>query len=99
MSMDATIHLHLVLDRLREAQILHGEMLREILRLQRLTLRPSRSPEPAAPSLSMKWSFFLKQVATSGGQWAGGIMAMAYVARGGDLMTGIKSLMELLKLL
>lgn len=98
--MDATTAL--MFDRLREAQLRQGEALREILRLQReiLTLLkkgPSSSNTPSASKEATlpHWQVLLRPALTSAGQWAGGILAMAYVARGGDAGTALQMLLKL----
>jgi hypothetical protein len=103
MSTDTIIHLHLMLDRLRETQARHGEMLfrqgemiAELIRMQRSALRRSTpSTEASASTPLNKWTLFLKPVATSAGQWAGGVLAMAYVMKGGDLLTAFQTLLKL----
>lgn len=109
MSTDATIHLHLLIDRLRETQARHSEMLyhqaqllAEVIRLQRVLLRrlaPSGSvPTSPEPTPAMKWTNLSKLFATSAGKWAGGILAMAWVYKGGDMITAMETLGSLLKL-
>jgi hypothetical protein len=55
-------------------------------------------PPPAAPSGltgSRPWLALLSQAAGSAGQWMGGILAMAYVLKGGDALTALQALVKL----
>lgn len=97
--MAETTHLYLLLDRLREAQALQGAQISEILRTQRdmRGLLRATTPKPADSSITplLKFGTYLKPIAASAGQWAGGILAMAYVAKGGDAGTALAMLLKL----
>jgi len=94
MSTDAIIALHIMLDRLREAQLRQEMLIRELLRIVRTQAKTNTAPSESL--LPQKWTIFLKPIATSAGQWAGGILAMAYVMKGGDLITGLSTLAKFL---
>jgi hypothetical protein len=88
--MDAITQLHLLdrLETLREAQIRHGEMLREILRLIRERLPgvvPLAPPTPAPISPG-----FWRLAAETGRYWLGGIALIIWVWRGGDIGTALQ---------
>lgn len=97
--MAETTHLYLLLDRLREAQAHQGAQLTEILRGQRELrgLLKVSTPKPDASNTTplLKFGTYLKPIASSAGQWAGGILAMAYVAKGGDAGTALAMLLRL----
>lgn len=86
--MDEITHLYLMVDRIREAQLAHTAMLRELLRRSRTPAGRDSTPSP-------KWLPLLKSIGNSAGQWAGGVLAMAYVLKGGDLITAIQTLLKL----
>lgn len=80
---DALIILSTALDRMRETQLRHGLILAKIeVHLSGNSTR------------SKMWPILLQQIAANGGKWAAGLLAMAYVAKGGDIMTGLQTLLR-----
>jgi hypothetical protein len=92
--MDAITQLRLLdqLETLREAQIRHGEMLREILRLIRERL-PGAVP-PALPTPAPISPGFWRLAAENGRYWLGGIALIIWVLRGGDIGTVLQHLFK-----
>jgi hypothetical protein len=89
--MDAITQFRLLgqLETLREAQIQHGEMLREILRLIRERLPGAAPPTPGPISPG-----FWRLAAENGRYWLGGIALIIWVLRGGDIGTVLQHLFK-----
>lgn len=89
MLMDGTtLHLLTRLDAIRETQLHHGRLLEE-------TAADVRSLKAAFPSAGKSWSAPFMPVVFGAAQWAGGILALAYIARGGDIGTAMAFLQKL----
>ena len=86
-----------VLDRIRETQHIHTASLNEIIGNQKVLIRLLKAKSGKESTDSMNWKGLLKVVASSFGQWAGGLLAMAYAAKGGDLITALEKLVKLLQ--
>lgn len=56
--------------------------------------RRSQQAQPQSAT-SKAWKVLLSQAAQSAGQWIGGILAMAYVMKGGDALTALQTLAKL----
>lgn len=92
-----------VMDRMRETQHRHGAILDAIQKqLDQLTKRQDEfsvmmqagdKSKDASPL--PKWLSFSRPIVQSAAQWATGLLTMAYILRGGDLMTGLKILVGL----
>lgn len=97
--MAETTHLYLLIDRLRETQASQGAQISEILRSQRdirgLLKTATSKPTDSSITPLLKFGTYLRPIAASAGQWAGGILAMAYVAKGGDAGTALAMLLKL----
>ena len=86
--MDGMIaHILTRLDAIRETQLRHGQLLDRIAE----AIAALRTSSSAPPMSGASWM----PIAKGAGQWAGGILAMAYVARGGDLGTALQLLLKL----
>lgn len=103
MSTDATIHLHVMLDRLSRSQDRltwvqesHTAMLTEILRRQKALAAALAALKLSDTTPQTKLLSFLRPAIFSGANWAGGVLAMAYVLKGGDLVTALQTLLKLL---
>ncbi len=81
-------HLHTILDRLRETQLQHGALLQQLLDGQG-GLRTSTSVLP-------KWLSFSQPIVRSVLHWIAGLLTMAYILKGGDLLSAIKMLSGLI---
>jgi hypothetical protein len=92
--MDAITQLRLLgqLETLREAQIRHGEMLREILRLIRERLPGTAPPAPPMPASTAPG--FWRLAADHSRYWLGGIALIIWVLRGGDIGTVLQHLLK-----
>jgi hypothetical protein len=78
------ISLHLLsrLDAIRETQLAHGQI------LTRLAERPASTP-PAT------WRASWMPIAAGAGQWAAALLALAYLAQGGDAGRALELLHKL----
>jgi hypothetical protein len=81
------ISLHLLsrLDAIRETQLAHGQILG---RLAETAPRPGSTP----PAI---WRASWMSIAAGAGQWAGALLAIAYLARGGDAGRALELLHKL----
>jgi hypothetical protein len=86
---------------LEAGQVDHSRRITQLERghasLERRTARLLTLAKPAPPpplSASNPWLTLAKQAAQSAGQWIGGILAMAYVMHGGDLLTALQTLLK-----
>jgi hypothetical protein len=82
-----TLHLLTRLDAIRETQLRHGQVIEMIAAA--LSARRADSSPPKMSSAS-----FLP-IAASAAQWIGGIGALVYLARGGDIGTAMAFLQKL----
>lgn len=58
---------------------------------------PGRDSSPQnSPVISKLWMALLSQAVKSASQWIGGILALAYVLKGGDILTALQALAKLL---
>jgi hypothetical protein len=88
MPMDGiTVHLLARLDAIRETQLAHGQLIQAIAAGM---ARPRAASIPPTPSRE-SWM----KIAAGAGQWAGGVLALAYLLRGGDLATAMALLQKL----
>lgn len=83
-----TLHLLDRLQAIRETQLLHGQLLEETAEAV-LSLRAGSS----SPTKSS--SGFLPPMVAGAAQWAGGLAALAYLMRGGDIQTAMAFLQKL----
>ena len=83
-----TLHLLTRLDAIRETQLRHGQLIEE-------TAEAVKALKPASRSAAKSWSAPFMPVALAAAQWAGGILALAYIARGGDIGTAMAFLQKL----
>ncbi len=82
-----TLHLLARLDTIRETQLRQVQLLESILEAI-AKLRGGSSPPKT-------WPGFSKSIVAGGAQWVGGILALAYLARGGDVGTAMAFLQKL----
>jgi hypothetical protein len=83
-----TLHLLTRLDVIRETQLHHGQLLEE-------TAAAVKAFKAASPSAAKSWSAPFMPMVFAAAQWAGGILALAYIARGGDIGTAMAFLQKL----
>lgn len=102
--MDAP-HIWTILDRIRETQLQHGAALATMQK--QIDLFMKRQEELAAmvsagfaktkdSSVLPRWLSFSQPIVKSAAQWATGLLTMAFVLKGGDLMSALKILVALL---
>jgi hypothetical protein len=94
MDSSATQHFLMVLDRIRENQMQHGELLRGIASRQEAVLLALAGS--SGVSRLEKWLPLLKPIAAAAAQSAIGSLVIAYALKGGDLMTAVEALLKLL---
>ena len=82
-----TLHLLTRLDAIRETQLHHGQLLEETAE----TIQALKAVSSSAPK-SLSASF--APVLSGAAQWAGGILALAYLMRGGDIGTAMAFLQK-----
>jgi hypothetical protein len=88
MRMDGMIaHILARLDAIRETQLRHGQLLDRIAE----AIAALRTSSSAPPMSGASWM----PIARGVGQWAGGILALAYLARGGDAGKALDLLQKL----
>lgn len=68
---------------------------RRIMELEVASHLPPPAQQPSGLTASRPWLGLLSQAAQSAGQWLGGILAMAYVLKGGDALTALQALLKL----
>lgn len=87
------------LDHIRETQILKRNLLEHIaadVRAIRGELERARSTPAAGQSMApAKMQKLLKEIGQPAALWAAGLLTMAYIARGGDLVTALEKLSAL----
>jgi hypothetical protein len=83
-----TLHLLNRLNTIRDTQLLQGQILDRIAE-SISALREAVSTPPTTSSAS--WM----PIATGAGQWAGALLALAYLARGGDAGRALELLQKL----
>jgi hypothetical protein len=89
--MDGMIaHILTRLDAIRETQLRHGQVLDRIAEAIAALRVPASTP-PTTSSAS--WT----SIAAGASRWAGGIFALAYLAKGGDVGTAMTFLQNLVK--
>lgn len=82
------MHLLTRLDAIRETQLHLGRLLEE-------TAEQVKALKAASPSAAKSWSAPFMPMVTATAQWAGGILALAYIARGGDIGAAMAFLQKL----
>ena len=83
-----TLHLLTRLDAIRETQLHHGQLLEE-------TAAAVKGLKVVSPSAAKSWSAPFMPMVLAAAQWAGGILAVAYIAKGGDIGTAMAFLQKL----
>ena len=81
-----TLHLLTRLDAIRETQLLHGQMLERFAE-SLAALKTSSSAPKTSPA---SWP----KVAAGAGQWAGAVLALAYLWNGGNVETALAFLQK-----
>lgn len=86
-------HILGMLDRIRETQHEQNRALLRIIQDQREViklLREVRSSKKGSPPMTLPE--FLKPTVRGAAQWAAGLLTLAYISQGGDLMAALKAL-------
>lgn len=82
-----TLHLLGRLDAIRETQLLQGQLIEEMAEAVRALKRPS-TPDRESRGAWMP-------IVLGAGQWAGAVLALAYLWKGGDIGTAMAFLQKL----
>src|SRR5688572_23928048 len=97
-----THHLHWMLERIRENQLLQSEAERRNAERLKLIIRLLKEPKsaPPLPTVRKKLGLTLvKEAVSAFAQYAASLLTLAYILRGGDLMTALEKLLGLAKAL
>lgn len=95
-------HLHWMLDRIREQQHLHTEALRQISERQKLIIKLLKDRKSSPPQSTAKKKLattLVKEAVSTFAQYAASLLTVAYIIRGGDLLTALEKVFGLLKVL
>lgn len=81
-----TLHLLARLDAIRETQLTHGQLIARIVETMQTMV--AATPQPTSHA---SW----KSIAAAAGQWAGAVLALGYLVRGGDAGKALDMLQQL----
>ncbi len=99
--MDLT-HLNWMLDRIREQQLIQAEVDRQNTARLKLILKLIKEPKSSPPPSTVKKKLantLIKEAVSTFAQYAASLLTVAYIIRGGDLLTALEKVLGLVKAL